>query len=132
MAGLDARITLAGEVSKAALDALYHCADLYVQPSHFEGYGMAVAEALMRGLPVIATRTGAASRLVADDAGLLVTPGEPDELKAALARVFADSALRARLRTGAVRARKMLGSWAQAARQFDSALQAAFGAVSDE
>ncbi len=51
-----------GAVSPARLDALYDGADLVVSPSLFEGYGMALAEAMARGLPILSTTGGAAAR----------------------------------------------------------------------
>src|SRR5262249_38599870 len=52
-------VTLAGAVSDERLDALYDGADLFVLPSRYEGYGMAFAAAIARGLPVIGTDAGA-------------------------------------------------------------------------
>src|SRR5205823_3064710 len=52
-AGLDRRITFVGELDRAALDRLLDTADLVVHASLHETYGMAVAEALARGLPVV-------------------------------------------------------------------------------
>ena len=48
----------------AALEALWREADLFALATHWEGYGMAVAEALKRGLPVAVTAGGAAGKLV--------------------------------------------------------------------
>src|SRR5205823_14860283 len=53
------RITLLGAVAPERLDALYAAADVFVLPSRFEGYGMAFAEAIAHGLPVVATTAGA-------------------------------------------------------------------------
>src|ERR1700681_306077 len=93
--GLEDRVTFAGEVDAATLTALYDGADLFVLPTLHEGYGMAVAEALACGLPVIGTAAGAIAELVPRDvhpdvgaqtrdawlqldsvAGLLVPPGD--------------------------------------------------------
>ena len=62
--GLEDRVVLAGDMDAATLAAHYNRADLFVLPTLYEGYGMAVAEALARGLPVVSTATGAIEDLV--------------------------------------------------------------------
>jgi SAM-dependent methyltransferase len=84
---------------------LYDSADLFVLPSLFEGYGMAYAEALAHGLPVLGSRAGAIPDTVPADAGLLVEPGSTSALAAALERLITDQELRERLAAGARRAR---------------------------
>jgi glycosyltransferase involved in cell wall biosynthesis len=59
--GLADRLVFLGDVSDAALEALWQASDLYVAASYYEGYGMAVAEALRHGVPVITTASGAVS-----------------------------------------------------------------------
>jgi glycosyltransferase involved in cell wall biosynthesis len=109
--GLADRVTFAGEMNGAALDAFYDAADVFVLPTLYEGYGMVVAEALARGLPVVATRTGAIGDLVDGGAGIAVTPGNAGELADALARVISDAAYREQLAQGARRARTRLPTW---------------------
>ncbi|MGB5834444.1 MAG: glycosyltransferase family 4 protein, partial [Thiohalocapsa sp.] len=77
---LAGRVWLLGDVPQGKMPALYASADLFVLPSLFEGYGMAYAEALARGLPVLGTRAGAIPDTVPADAGLLVGPGSISEL----------------------------------------------------
>ncbi|WP_336366692.1 glycosyltransferase family 4 protein [Marinobacter sp. C2H3] len=62
-AGLDARVSLIGEVDEPNLQAWYAWADGFVFPSVYEGYGMAIDEALADGLPVISSDGGALRRL---------------------------------------------------------------------
>ena len=62
--GLEDRVSLAGDMDAATLATHYDRADLFVLPTLYEGYGMAVAEALARGLPVVSTATGAIADLV--------------------------------------------------------------------
>ena len=54
--GIASRVRFAGEVTAAALEALWREADLFALATHWEGYGMAVAEALKRGVPVAVMR----------------------------------------------------------------------------
>ena len=120
--GLEGRVSFTGELDASALATLYDSADLFVHPTLHETYGMVVAEALSRGLPVVGTATGAIPDLVGTDAGLLVTPGDPDTLTDALSAVLADDDLRARLASGARRVRDRLPTWAEAADKMAAAL----------
>jgi glycosyltransferase involved in cell wall biosynthesis len=119
---LQGRVSLPGELSGASLDAAYAASDLFVLPTHYEGYGMAVAEALARGIPVVSTPTGAIPVLVGRDAGILVEAGDVAGLAQALESLFADAAAYARLRAGARRARTSIPDWDRAVRQMEAAL----------
>ncbi len=87
-----------------------------------ETYGMAVAEALAHGLPVVATTTGAIPELVGSDAGVLVPVGDTPALVEALSRVLGDASLRARLAQGARRVRDQLPTWEEASGRFAATL----------
>jgi glycosyltransferase involved in cell wall biosynthesis len=121
--GLRDRVRFTGELNGEALDRAYDAADVFVLATRQETYGMAVAEALARCLPVVSTTTGAIPALVGDEAGLLVAPGEVEARAQALTRVIGDEALRRRLTAGAARARNRLPSWDEAARRFGAALE---------
>lgn len=121
--GLDDHVSLAGDLEEPALAECYDRADLFVLATRQETYGMAVAEALAHGLPVVSTTTGAIPDLVGDDAGLLVTPGDTQGLTAALSRVLGDADLRASCAAGARRARARLATWDQAAVKMSAALE---------
>jgi glycosyltransferase involved in cell wall biosynthesis len=109
--GLDDRVVLAGELDADALEACYDRSDLFVLATLRETYGMAVAEALAHGLPVVSTETGAIPELVGSEAGLLVPPGNVAALTRALARFMNDADLRPRLAAGARRVRQTLPGW---------------------
>ena len=111
---LEDRVSLIGDLDADALAAEYDRADLFVLPTLYEGYGMAVAEALARGLPVVSTATGAIADLVGD-AGIVVPPGDARRLPSALSRVLGDPELRARLTANAAAARDRLPTWDAAA-----------------
>jgi glycosyltransferase involved in cell wall biosynthesis len=116
------RVAMIGELAGAALDAAYDAADLFVLPTRYEGYGMAVAEALARGLPVVSTATGAIAELVGADAGVLVPSNDAEALAAVLANVMTDAAEYARLRRGALRVRGSLPTWDAASAVIEEAL----------
>lgn len=118
---LGERVTLAGELSQADLDDLYQQTSLFLLATYKETYGMAVAEALARGIPVVSTDTGAIAEL-AGDAGLIVPPGDAPAFRAAAARAVGDSALRARLAGGAREARRHLPSWDDTLDKIEAAL----------
>ena len=69
------RVTIEGAVPDARLAELYAASDLFVLPSRHEGFGMAYAEAIAYGLPVIGTTAGAIPETVPAQAGVLVPPG---------------------------------------------------------
>jgi glycosyltransferase involved in cell wall biosynthesis len=121
--GLTNRIAALGAVSSERLAALYDTADLFVLASYFEGYGMAYAEALTYGLPVIGTKAGAIPETVPDGAGLLVPAGDPAALSEALHRAIADNGLRRRLSEAAIAAARQLPTWPQSGAIFASALE---------
>lgn len=120
---LAGRVTLHGEVPARTLGRYYRAADLFVLASHHEGYGMALAEALAHGLPVVSTRAGAIAETVPAAAGLLVAPGDAAALREALARVMDDADLRKRLAAAARAAGTALPDWAGASRRFAAELQ---------
>ena len=111
--GLADRITMRGAVAAEQLAALYASSDLFVLPSRFEGYGMAYAEAIAHGLPVVGTTAGAIPETVPADAGVLVPPDDVAALAAALRRLIESPAARERLAAGARAAR--FPSWSEQA-----------------
>lgn len=115
------RVALMGERPPAELAVEYQAADCFVLPSFHEGYGMAFAEALSHGLPVVAARAGAVPRTVPESAGLLVPPGDVAALAAALQRVIDEPALRRDLAAGALAAGALLPDWDQSVRGWAAA-----------
>lgn len=125
--GLEELVSFAGEASGAALDAHYDAADLFVLPTLYEGYGMAVAEAIARGLPVVSTATGSIPDIVVDGSGVLVPPGDLVRFATALGAVVNDPALRARMAAGATRVRERLPTWDAASTKMAAVLEHVVG-----
>lgn len=125
--GLERRIELAGVVSPQRLATLYRSADVFVLASRFEGYGMAYAEAIAHGLPVIGTTAGAIPEAVA--AGLLVPPEDVSALAAALRTLITDGRKRARLAAASRSAACALPTWLASGRLVAAAVEAAVEAA---
>ncbi len=122
---LSDRVTLTGEIGEEELNAFYGRADLFVSTSFYEGYGMALAEAVARGLPIVETSGGAAAETVPKQAAIMVAPGDEEALRAALRQAVGNAEKRRRLAAGAIAARRELPSWAEAAAVFARAIRAA-------
>jgi glycosyltransferase involved in cell wall biosynthesis len=111
------RVGFSGSRTGPELDRAYAAADLLVLASHAETYGMVVTEALARGLPVLATDVGGVAEALGfgqdgTRPGLLVPPGDPEALGAALRAWLGDAGLRGRLRRAARERRASLRPWA--------------------
>ena len=82
-------------------------ADLYVHPSRADTFPSGVLEALASGTPVVASRVGGIPEQVTEETGVLVEPGDPAALAAAIESLLADPVRRARMgRTAAADARE--------------------------
>ena len=121
-AGLEGRVTLAGAVPD--IEAEYRGADIFALPSRFEGYGMAFAEAMVHGLPVVGCDGGAVADVVPPSAGILVGPGDADGFAGALGTLLEDASLRQALADGALEAADALPTWEASARILSETLEA--------
>jgi glycosyltransferase involved in cell wall biosynthesis len=116
------RIDLVGEVPDPT--PLYEAADIFVHPSRYEGYGMAIAEALAHGVPVVATRVGAIPEVVLDEAGILVPVDDPAALADALRLLIENPSVRQRYAGRASLAATRFATWPGTAARIASALDA--------
>jgi glycosyltransferase involved in cell wall biosynthesis len=113
---MDERVRFSGPQAGAELAGSYGAADVLVLPSRTETYGMVVAEALARGLPVVAADVGGVPEALGHGAdgtrpGVLVPPDDPAALRVALRAWLSDADLRLRLRRAARERRESLAGW---------------------
>ncbi len=92
---LDKNVILLGE--RGDVPHLLAASDLYVSSSLQEGLPLTILEAMMAGLPVVATRVGDVSRLLTPDIGIVVPPHQPDGLSAAVDKIMNDAVCRQRM-----------------------------------
>ena len=128
--GMDGRVRFSGPQAEADLARSYAAADVLVLPSRAESFGMVVAEALARGLPVVAAEVGGVPEALGHGAdgtrpGLLVPAEDPGALRDALRTWLEDAALRRRLRAAARERRTSLADWSTTTGAVAEALQGA-------
>ncbi|QKT03867.1 glycosyltransferase [Ectothiorhodospiraceae bacterium 2226] len=109
--GLADRVEVAGWLSQEELEHALGRPSIVVLPSHREGLPLALVQGMAWGHPVVSTRIGGIPDLVEEGRnGLLVPPGEPSELAAAIERLLADPT--ARQRFGAANREKVEAEYA--------------------
>ncbi len=121
-ARLGNQITLAGTVVPATLARFYESTDLFILPSHYEGYGMVLAEAMASGLAIVCTTGGAAAETVPDSAAIKVPPGDAAALARAIATVLGDNKLRKAMRKASWEYGRTLPTWNETTRRVAAAI----------
>lgn len=131
-AGLTDRVTFTGVLTGRALEDAYAHADLVVLPSRAESYGMAVADALARGIPVLASDVGGVTEAVGDSgAGMFVPPDDAWALEVVLRQWLTSRARRDELTAAAMRAREHVRPWSATTSIVAETLAEAAGVASD-
>ena len=118
------QVEMLGALPADRLAALYTGSDLFVLASRFEGYGMAFAEALAHGLPVIGTTAGAIADTVPPDAGVLIEPDDVKALTRTLRMLIENPKERHWFASGALVAGAALPTWEESAKILAGAIEA--------
>lgn len=121
---LTGRVWLRGGLSSVELEICWRSAHAYVAASVHEGFGMAVAEAIARGVPTVTADSDAIGEWLDPNAALIVPNASRGALRSAIGRVLAEPALRSKLREGALAQAARFPSWADAAEVVDRRLAA--------
>ena len=96
------RVTFTGPISHKDVAKYYANADVYVSPSLYESFGMAIIEAMAAGVPVVAARGGAVPDVVSDGrTGILVDVADPAGIANAVSTLSSDSEFRASMTVAA-------------------------------
>jgi len=125
--GFEERVRLAGQLNEPTLSALYSSADVFALASLYEGYGMAFAEAIAHGLPVVASGEGAVRDTVPPAAGFVCAAGDVTAFAEALRSLLSNVALRREKAEGAWRHGQTLPNWASTAATIAEAIERAAG-----
>jgi glycosyltransferase involved in cell wall biosynthesis len=91
---LTGSIEVIGWISSAQRDVLLAEADVFALPSYNEGLPMSILEAMSWGLPIIATPVGGIPEVITSDNGLLITPGDIQQLTDSIQLLIENEALR--------------------------------------
>ncbi|MDS9466188.1 glycosyltransferase family 4 protein [Paracoccus sp. MBLB3053] len=120
--GLSSRIQMPGRLMAEELQAHYRRASIFALATRYEGYGIVFDEALLHGLPIVSTLTGAVPDTVPGDAGILVPCDDAKALASALRQLLTDHASYARMSEAAALAGAALPGWDETARIAGTAL----------
>ncbi len=106
------QITFTGLAGHDDVPTFYENADVYVGPSLYESFGVSIIEAMVAGLPVVATRVGAVPELITHGrTGLIVETADPEAIAAAVHELFLNPGIRNSISHSAREAVKQQFSW---------------------
>lgn len=121
---ISSRIFFHGHLPVEQLREFYRTGHILANPSRWEGYGMAVVEALQSGLPVVAVNAGAVPELVEHGAnGFLVPPGDSGALAECIERLISSNTLRSDFSRSALEKAEKLNTWEDTERAFVSLVE---------
>lgn len=116
--GIDSITSFPGRIADEDLPTYYAAADVCVQPSHYEPFGLVAIEAMASGTPVIASDVGGLQfTVVSEETGLLCPPKDEQAFAQAIDRILADNSWRDRLGENARHRVESMFSWQGVAKQ---------------
>lgn len=121
--GLADRVRFAGSLDESAISALYSSGDIFVLASFYEGYGMAFAEAMAHGLPIVASGDGAVRDTVPEEAGFICAPGDVFAIAGALRSMLLQPVLRREKAQAAWERGQKLPTWKETGATIAGVLQ---------
>jgi glycosyltransferase involved in cell wall biosynthesis len=113
--GMEQSIRLLGVVRDEELPLLYNCADLFVYPSLYEGFGLPPLEAMACGVPIITSNTSSLPEVVGN-AGIMVDPNDIESLSDEMYRVLKDKELKHQMSRDGLKRSKMF-TWEKMANE---------------
>jgi glycosyltransferase involved in cell wall biosynthesis len=119
---LENRVLLHGPMLHHELTKIYLDADLFILPSYFETYGMVLTEALVHGLPVIASMGGGILETVPASMGKFFKPGDKISLQKILKLVLEDLWVYSEMCNNASKYYQQANSWATSVESFEEVL----------
>ena len=119
---LTQRINLWGALQRSELNKIYDQSDIFVLATLYEGYGMAFTEAMVRGIPIIATGKGAVASTIPKEAGIVIETNDLSQFTSALSTLLTDSNQRELYCKGAIKAGNKLPSWINTAEKIVAVL----------
>lgn len=130
--GLADRTRFTGYAEYERTPEVYREAEVFVSPTHAEGFSNTILEAMATGLPVVSTRAvGVVDCLTDAENALLVEPGDSTALAEALARVLDDAALRRRISRKALAEAREVYAWPAIARRIQTVYRSLAGTIPD-
>lgn len=124
--GVSDRVSLQGQVPRAAMPGIFRSADAVVCAPWYEPFGIVPLEAMACGVPVVAAAVGGLRDTVVDhNTGLHVPPRDPEAIASALALLLGDPALRAELGAAGQQRAGSRYSWDRVAADTEKAYQLA-------
>jgi glycosyltransferase involved in cell wall biosynthesis len=116
---MENRIIMHGIVERDEISTVYLDADLFVMPSLFESYGMALTESLAHGIPVVTTLAGNIPYTVPAGMGILIEPANEEQLAEAICTLLDDPQKYSNLCVAASQYYRQVRSWEQAVTDFE-------------